>query len=163
MTRVVVQDGQILVGRPGYDGGWADDPDEYTPAEALALAADLIAGTNECKRQLVAIEMACVEGHAWGERINSHCGGPNVTLRACTRPGCHERNTEPGWMPFAGRYHPNPFGNQPIDCTGPGCYACEEAAIGEALRAHLRAAAAAVARQYEPTILGSAFIEAKFL
>lgn len=162
MTHILVQHGQILVGQQDSDGSWADDPEQYDPDEAREHAAALNLAADECDRQRATIQAACAGGHDWGEPYNAQVP-EKVTGRSCTRDGCHEHDEQPGWMPFAGRYHPDILMGQVIDCTGPGCDTCDALAVGKAFQISLRDAAAAVSRNYEPSSIGSAFIKAAFL
>jgi hypothetical protein len=134
MTHVRVEAGRVLVGQWDDDWGWCDEPDGHDPDDARQLAAALLAAADEGDRQRAAIRAACAGGHDWGEPHNTQVPD-KATWRICARPGCRAYDEQPGWVPFAGRWHPDPLTGREITCTGPGCDACDSVAVGQAVHA----------------------------
>lgn len=137
MKDVLAENGAVLVGyQDGSGWGWETGPDEYSPAEARAFAAELLAKADEAERQLEQIRQACAGGHDWGSGWNEQRGDKRTTMHCCRRPGCREYDEQDGWIQYAGRQHFDPFGRD-AECTGPGCEHCNTEQLRAALRAKL--------------------------
>jgi hypothetical protein len=133
------------------EGGTID----YEVDEARAMLAELTAAIAEAEQQAIRIAAACADGHDWGEPYNAWHFWPDtkVCVRYCRRDGCHEREELPGWVEFAGQLHHDPVTGRRIECTGPGCDACEMRKLGGEMRRIFADGFAALDR----AVLGSAF------
>jgi hypothetical protein len=131
------------------------EPETWTPAEARAFAARIVAASDETESAERAVRELCArEGHAWGEGYDawqSFADAVKVHLRHCERDGCDARTEEPGWRSeWPAKRHLRPGGFQ-VDCYGPGCPDCEAAELAEAVRPLLAAAMARLEDQAWPT------------
>lgn len=116
-----------------------DGPDAFSPDAAREHAAALLLAADEAEQQAAVLAALCDQGHDWGPYYNAF---DHHTVRRCRRARCIEAEQHPGWMPFAGRWHPgmvHPYIPQ-VDCTGPGCDRCADEALGQAMRGIFRAA-----------------------
>jgi len=135
VSTVWAKHGLVYLGDREAENG----PDSFSPDEAREHAAALLIAADEAEQQAAALAALCDQGHDWGPLRN---GFDHTTIRHCHRARCNGVEQHPGWMPFAGRWHPgmvHPYIPQ-VDCTGPGCDRCEDEALGQAIHGIFRAA-----------------------
>lgn len=112
---------------------FGDEDERLTPTEARQLAAELTAAADECERQHAETEATCErEGHDWGLWLNGYAPFRNHARR-CQRGCKFGYEQEPGWMPFAGLHHIDPFFGGELECSGPGCEHCDTMRLGAAI------------------------------
>lgn len=129
--------GMVAVNVADHGGDGDCEGERLTPGGARELAAELIAAAERAEPIFAAQRALCAVEHEWGLPWNSVRAFEKVTVRSCRRGACREREVSPGWLPFEPKAHQRPFGLA-IDCTGPGCDACD-ACDDEALGAYVAA------------------------
>lgn len=108
--------GKILI--PAGEDTWT-----MTIEDALEFADRIQRLCVTAADQIVAIQLACYEGHDWHTGSNSWNREQKTVGYYCQRDGCEGEKTETGWLAFEEKPHPWNIFNQG-QCTGPGCYNC---------------------------------------
>lgn len=112
------KDGNVYISEESEAHDGTDNLDQLAQ-----YAHDIFTAISQAKTQRVEIEAKCADGHEWGDPTNNWHPEHPETMWYCAQPGCRGQKSEPGWLPFEPKQHPNNIWNRG-QCTGPGCYTC---------------------------------------